>query len=447
MSSKTKILYPAIAFLFAISGLASADTLFVSPDGSGDYPNIQAAIDNAQTGDMVFLTSGVYSGRGNRDISLLGKAIMVRSQSGNATDVVLDVEGEDGNMISERGFLLNSGEGTESVISDLTIINGSADAPCPDCDGGGIYVDHSSPSVINVIFRDNNAGSGGGLASVGGSPIIEDCKFIENHAFDGAGAYFFDGAAGTVDHCLFYGNHADLRGAGVSSLQNASVIVMNCTISNNDAEFGGGIGIYDSDFEIKNAIISFSGAGEAVYFYGESTINISYSDLYGNSGGDWTGEIADQYGVNGNISDDPEYVDTVSADFYLTENSPCIDTGDPDSPFDPDTTRCDIGAYFFDHSAGIGDETGLLPATFNLYQNYPNPFNPTTTIDYDLAAKSQVRLIVYDLLGRQTATLVNEINEAGAYSVTWQAGVPSGVYFYRMSVDGYTIGRKMILLK
>jgi hypothetical protein len=103
---------------------------------------------------------------------------------------------------------------------------------------------------------------------------------------------------------------------------------------------------------------------------------------------------------------------------------------------------------------GVEEET-TLPTEFSLTQNYPNPFNPTTTIKYqipDLPAGRQglsfVTLKVYDILGSEVATLVNEEKPIGTYEITWYAeNLPSGVYFYRLQANNFTQIRKMILLK
>jgi predicted phage tail protein len=89
-----------------------------------------------------------------------------------------------------------------------------------------------------------------------------------------------------------------------------------------------------------------------------------------------------------------------------------------------------------------------LPSTFVLYQNYPNPFNPTTRISYELPEQQHVTLIVYDLLGRQIATLVNEIQTPGVYHVQWDAGgVSSGMYLFRMKAGNFVATRRMLLVK
>jgi hypothetical protein len=86
--------------------------------------------------------------------------------------------------------------------------------------------------------------------------------------------------------------------------------------------------------------------------------------------------------------------------------------------------------------------------TFTLLQNYPNPFNPATTINYKLPITSYVTLKVFDLLGREVATLVNEEMQIGEHSVQWNAsGMPGGVYFYRLATNGFLETKKMILLR
>jgi hypothetical protein len=96
----------------------------------------------------------------------------------------------------------------------------------------------------------------------------------------------------------------------------------------------------------------------------------------------------------------------------------------------------------------IREEGRGIPSRFELLQNYPNPFNPTTTIKYDLPSASRVELRLYDLLGREVTTLVNEVQTAGYHSVRFDAsGLASGVYFYRMKAGEFTQTKRMLLLR
>ncbi len=93
------------------------------------------------------------------------------------------------------------------------------------------------------------------------------------------------------------------------------------------------------------------------------------------------------------------------------------------------------------------------PVTFELFDNYPNPFNPSTTIRYSIPSQSVVKLKVFDLLGKEIVTLVNEPQNAGTYQVEWNgrdmvgSAVPSGVYFYRLEGSGFAASKKLVLLK
>ena len=91
---------------------------------------------------------------------------------------------------------------------------------------------------------------------------------------------------------------------------------------------------------------------------------------------------------------------------------------------------------------------GAVPVKYSLEQNYPNPFNPTTKITYSIPNESKVKLVVFNILGQQVATLVNSSQLAGSYSVDFNAAdLASGVYIYRLSTQNYTISKKMLLMK
>jgi hypothetical protein len=89
-----------------------------------------------------------------------------------------------------------------------------------------------------------------------------------------------------------------------------------------------------------------------------------------------------------------------------------------------------------------------VPNEFTLCQNYPNPFNPSTTIRYALAQDSEVKIVVYDLSGKEVAILVNTNLRAGNYTVKWNADtIASGIYIYKLITKNFVQSRKMILLK
>jgi hypothetical protein len=99
------------------------------------------------------------------------------------------------------------------------------------------------------------------------------------------------------------------------------------------------------------------------------------------------------------------------------------------------------------------DEINQLPQAFNLYNNYPNPFNPVTTLRYDIPENSHVTITIYDMLGRQVKTLINQTQDAGYRSVIWDATndygkpVSAGIYLYQIQAGEYISTKKMVLLK
>jgi hypothetical protein len=97
---------------------------------------------------------------------------------------------------------------------------------------------------------------------------------------------------------------------------------------------------------------------------------------------------------------------------------------------------------------GIASQSGNVPAVYSLSQNYPNPFNPSTTIKFELPKSTEVRLSVYDLLGREISVLVNERRNAGVHEVKFDASnLASGVYFYRLQAGDFVSSKRMLILK
>ncbi|MCK4304205.1 MAG: right-handed parallel beta-helix repeat-containing protein [Candidatus Eisenbacteria sp.] len=389
------------------AGMAGAETYTVRPDGTGDYPTIQAAIDAAVDGDIIELTDGIFTGDGNRDIDYLGKAITVRSQSGNAAGCIIDCEGSA--ATPHRAFHFYSGEQNNSRLSGVTIMHGWApiesrgggircegeSAPVViDCiltdnsgaaalciesswltftnchftsntafEGGGICCEEATLTIEHCTFSDNTAEQSGGAiraraavitvdcctfthntASHGGATdfimgcevALRDCLYQENSAIEAGCVCLFAGCQGTIEGCTFVGNSSDQWAAAVEVGKSSTAHVAECTFYGNAAS-GGTLILSDDPSTVTNTIVAFSTLGPALYSW--SNVALSCCDFCGNEGGDWIGGYASQYGINGNISEDPLFCDPENGDFALHELSPC-------APFSPPNPECDlIGAW------------------------------------------------------------------------------------------------------
>ena len=104
---------------------------------------------------------------------------------------------------------------------------------------------------------------------------------------------------------------------------------------------------------------------------------------------------------------------------------------------------------YISNTVDVEDHGSLLtPDSYNLAQNYPNPFNPSTSIQYAISSRQFVSLKVYDVLGNEIATLVNEEKDRGVYTVNFDAtSLASGIYLYRIQAGSFTETKKMILMK
>ena len=108
----------------------------------------------------------------------------------------------------------------------------------------------------------------------------------------------------------------------------------------------------------------------------------------------------------------------------------------------------DVCTIKYSPIVGINPVSSEIPNRFYLYQNYPNPFNPKTKIKFDLPFETFTILKVYDALGREVSTLVNENLKAGKYEVGWNASIlNSGIYFYKLITERFTETKKMVLIK
>lgn len=255
----------SLGMICVFGGVAFGDIIHVP----GFQPTIQAGIDAAANGDTVLVADGVYTGIGNRDLDFGGKAITVQSENG-PENCIINCES------SGRGFIFQNGEGSSSVVSGLTIINGRGD-------GAGILCDASSPTITNLYINSNDAHSGtGGIACLnassptikdsiiadndgygvggigcysGSSPTISDCTINNNRASHGGGGIRCVDSSPNITGCIINGNQAGGDGGGILS-RGSSAIINDCTISNNSADRGGGIQVDNGTPTITNCVIS-----------------------------------------------------------------------------------------------------------------------------------------------------------------------------------------------
>ena len=173
------------------------------------------------------------------------------------------------------------------------------------------------------------------------------------------------------------------------------------------------------------------------------------------------GEKIQLINANGNIVDEVSFTSTGEWDSLangtgrtLSLRNPQLDNALPQSW--KASTLFGTPGKMNDVYTKTGSESTLLPNEFTLYQNYPNPFNPETVISWQLAVHSKVSLKVFDILGRVIATLVNEEQSAGKYSVKFETtnntqlttnNLPSGVYFYQLRAGSFVETKKLILMK
>jgi len=284
---------------------------------------------------------------------------------------------------------------------------------------------------------------------------------------DGAGIYFYMDKVYFIRNSFVNNQGSGLSGAANTLLISRNVVwgdslgiyCQNCAggIENNTiySTFGFGIKTYlavNTGLQIRNNIIASTVDGPGIVSVGGYTPELYYNDVWNNAGGNYQGLEPGEF----DIHEDPLFVDPERGDFRLTEESPCIDAGDPDPQYnDPDGSRNDIGAFWLGYTPVSEIEVEILPKEFTLFQNYPNPFNATTRITYQLVnpLPSKVTLEIHNLQGQRVRRLVDQVQPAGIYEVTWNGHtedggkISSGVYIYILSVDGNWTSKKMLFLK
>jgi len=392
------------------------------------------------------------------------------------------------------------------TIYDCTITQNEVDGGHFHSDGGGIYCINSNPMIINSTISYNSAASmGGGLYFYTSSPILTDLIVSYNSTLDGwfgggicfqslcnsyienviikfnesikGGGICSSGSSCDFINSIITGNYSSYKAGGIWLNNNSSSNLINTTISDNISDnYGGGMFLeYDSNAEFIDCVL-WNDMPEEIYFHathGYNSISITYSDIDGGESGIITNNNGTLNWLEGNLDDDPLFINTGDHPYSLQDLSPCIDTGNPDTlgldlpPWDiignqriwdgdgDGIAIIDMGAYEFDAPPydEIDEDIILHTPVVHLYQNHPNPFNPATNISYQLPEKSKVNISIYNIKGQFIKTLVDEMKSAGEYSIIWNGvdqsnkNVPSGIYLYRLKTKDDSKIRKMALLK
>ncbi|MCK4415419.1 MAG: right-handed parallel beta-helix repeat-containing protein [Candidatus Eisenbacteria sp.] len=211
--------------------------------------------------------------------------------------------------------------------------------------GYGLSCNTGTPEITRCSFFDNGDS---GIQTGYCAPTIEACAFWNNQSTFGAAINFAPEVSALVTDCIFYRNVAGESGGAISCDTDGTVTILSSTMAYNEAGTGAaGLDCGSAEVTVDRSIIAHGVAGTAVV----GLATLSCCDLFGNAGGDWIGDIAGQYGVDGNISEDPIFCDPWSDDFTLQSDSPC-------APFSPPDPECDlIGS----EPIGCQPPTAVLP--------------------------------------------------------------------------------------
>ena len=296
--------------LFAWSAPGSATVILVAPDGSGDYPTIQQAIDAAVPGDVVRLLPGTYhdvvtgsfQGHTVHAICFLKSGITLEGAAG-AEATILDAE-------HDHRVLVGEGISTGTILRGLTFLGGKPRSGDGNTKwGGGILLDQAGPTVENCTFRDCSiavsGGGGGGLLCFSkhstGPMIIRSCLFEDNHSSQLGGAIeLYQSNGYSIESCTFVGNSA---GTGGAILLNASSGRVDRNIFfQNSGSGGAGVGC-----------LGTSGTGS------DGSCNLFWASTGPDVGG---GCEAIVVGEDNNLEVDPLFCDVDAGDYRLQSTSP-----------------------------------------------------------------------------------------------------------------------------
>ncbi len=334
-----------------------------------------------------------------------------------------------------------------------------------------IVVDDSSLEVDGCVFYDNHSTSTpAAIDLISASDVsITGSLFANNSSTGNSGAIQLSSSSPVITNNVFANNTGMSGGAVVFKNQSVPEFFNNTVVNNTiTGATGGALFAFNANPQIMNCILR---GDEPIIYALNSTPTVDFCNITG--GHDGTMNIdADPLFSNPSSGSGVDY-DGTGGRWFLQEDSPCIDTGNPGDDYydveDPDNTGYalwpamgsltnDMGAYGGSHGApyiDTDDETVAPSADIISLSVFPNPFNPETTIALKLSAqesKQPVTLAIYNIRGQKVCTLLeNERTES--LNLVWkgidEAGKPvsSGVYFARLTTDTRTVTAKMALIK
>ena len=368
-----KKLLPFCAILL-IPSVARTQTTWYVPD---NFATIQDGINGALDGDTVIVRDGTYI----ENINFNGKSIYLKSENGPVMTII------DGNQTGSAVTFNGNNILAAATLDGFTVTNGSgtfdvgANYEC----GGGIYCTASSPVITNNIIRGNVSGFGGGISCRSASAAILVANVITNntayagggislaesevqilrneisgnlaHTGSGGGIAAASSFAPNISGNVIAGNRAGADGGGISCLETSPNLERNTIVENIAMDEGGGMSFYggcqpliaDAILWENNASIGKEiSIGRNSWYWGYSVVEIRYSDVQGGQASVYVETGNTLYWLAGMISAYPDFLDPLNRDLHLRATSPCIDSGDPNGPNDPDGTRADMGAFYYD---------------------------------------------------------------------------------------------------
>ena len=342
-------------------------------------------------------------------------------------------------------------------ISDCTISNNFLNSP--NGNGAGLYVKSAQPTFVNIQILDNlGDGRGGGVLIESEATVAMTNCLIQGNSTTSSrghgGGIYVEYSDVTLQDCTITRNWIEgaiSDGAGIYVYNDLQVLtIRQCTIAanSNDGEptLAGGIACCNTTpVTIEKSIIAFNDPGKGIECLDSTSPVISCTDVYGNAAGD---QICGT-DAGHNFHMDPLFCDMAQNNFRIQMNSPCFPGRHPDGPHACDYDR--IGGQDPGCNPAGTEDVGTLPGETRLLGNAPNPFRPNTTIEFEVADPGLVTLRIFDAAGRQVRLLVNRPYPAGRHRIAWNGRcdtgefAASGVYFYRLSVNGVENSRRMVL--